>query len=69
VKNSRAGIVELTKIARGVSIPVLALGGVTAANARACRAAGAAGIAVIGAILLAPDPEVATRQLIASLQN
>jgi thiamine-phosphate pyrophosphorylase len=67
--NALAGVAELTKIARSVSIPVLALGGVTAANTAHCRAAGVAGIATIGTILLAPDPEAATRQLIAALRN
>ena len=69
LENSLAGIAELTKITRQVSIPVLALGGVTAANSARCRAAGAAGIATIGTILLAPDPEAATRQLIAAFNT
>lgn len=47
--------------ARG--IPVLAQGGVTVANAAACVAAGAAGVAVTGGILAAPDPGQAAAAL------
>ncbi len=48
-------------------IPVIAQGGITTANATAIAAAGAAGIAVTGAILAAPDPAEATRALRAAL--
>jgi thiamine-phosphate pyrophosphorylase len=50
-------------------LAVLAQGGVAAANAAACRAAGAAGVAVTGAILLAPDPAAAARELRAALDG
>lgn len=43
--------------------PVLAQGGVEAANAAACLAAGAAGVAVTGAILMAADPGRAAARL------
>jgi len=46
-----------------VRIPLVAIGGITAANARAVKEAGADGIAVISAILGAPDPEAAARRL------
>jgi thiamine monophosphate synthase len=48
-------------------VPVLAQGGVDAANAASCVAAGAAGVAVTGEILLAPDPAAAARALRAAL--
>lgn len=48
-------------------VPVLAIGGVTAATAPGLRGAGAAGAAVIRAILEAPDPGAATRALLAAL--
>ena len=53
--------------AAGYDIPVIAQGGITAANATAIAAAGAAGLAVTGAILSAPDPASATRALRAAL--
>jgi thiamine-phosphate pyrophosphorylase len=53
--------------AAGYDIPVIAQGGITLANATAIAAAGAAGIAVTGAILSAPDPAAATRALRAAL--
>ncbi|HYD48025.1 MAG TPA: thiamine phosphate synthase [Terriglobales bacterium] len=44
--------------------PVVAIGGVTAARVAELRDAGAAGVAVIGAVLSAADPAAAARQLI-----
>ncbi|HEY8546270.1 MAG TPA: thiamine phosphate synthase [Acidimicrobiales bacterium] len=48
-------------------LPVLALGGVTAATAAACVEAGAAGVAVMGAVMAAADPPAAVRDLLAAL--
>ena len=41
--------------------PAIAIGGITADDAAAVRAAGGAGVAVVSAILGAPDPEAAAR--------
>ena len=41
------GLERLAEVCRAVSIPVLAVGGITLANASACLAAGASGIAAI----------------------
>jgi thiamine-phosphate pyrophosphorylase len=59
--------VEAISSAARYGVPVLAQGGVTADNAAAMIAAGAAGVAVTGAILSAPDPIAATRSLRAAL--
>lgn len=45
-------------------VPVIAIGGVTADTASALRTAGAAGVAVVRAILAADDPAAATRSLL-----
>lgn len=58
-----AGFAALARLApRGV--PVIGIGGITAANAPSILAAGAVGVAVIAAVLAAPDPEAAARALV-----
>ena len=57
------GVEGLRQIVRAVSIPVVAIGGVTPQNAAAAVEAGAVGVAVISAVVGAPDPEVAARRL------
>lgn len=61
------GLDELADLAAKSAIPVLALGGVDAGQAAACLAAGAAGVAVMGAVMAAADPRAATSALIAGL--
>ncbi len=58
------GIDTLEKACRLVRIPIIGIGGVTAARAREMRQAGAFGVAVITAILGAADVESATRELL-----
>ena len=48
-------------------MPVIGIGGITAGNAGEIIRAGAAGVAVIGAVLSAPAPETAARALRAAL--
>jgi thiamine-phosphate pyrophosphorylase len=48
--------------------PVIAIGGVTAERVPALLAAGAYGVAVVGAVSTAPDPAAATRELLAALE-
>ena len=58
------GIHALEKACRLVRIPIIGIGGVTAARAQQMRRAGAFGVAVITAILGATDVESATRELL-----
>ncbi|MBI2402801.1 MAG: thiamine phosphate synthase [Gemmatimonadetes bacterium] len=48
---------------------VIAIGGITAERARACRAAGAYGVAVISAVWRASDPSGAARAILLSLEE
>lgn len=48
-------------------LPVYALGGVTVSNAANCRAAGAVGVAVMGAVMRASDPPRIVSHLLAVL--
>jgi thiamine-phosphate pyrophosphorylase len=57
------GIPGLAEICAAVRIPVVGIGGLTEENAGAVLEAGAAGIAVISAILSRPDREDAARRL------
>jgi thiamine-phosphate pyrophosphorylase len=57
------GVAGLAEVVRAVSIPVVAIGGIKPDNAAAALQAGASGIAVISAVIGAPDPEAAARQL------
>jgi thiamine-phosphate pyrophosphorylase len=54
---------EALRSAAAAGLPVLAQGGIDAANARQARALGAAGVAVTGAILQADDPGIAAAGL------
>ncbi|HEX4967002.1 MAG TPA: thiamine phosphate synthase [Nitrospiraceae bacterium] len=58
------GIHTLEKACRLVRLPIMGIGGVTAARAREMRRAGAFGAAVITAILGATDVESAARELL-----
>ncbi len=60
------GTDQLARVAKAVSIPIVGIGGVRAANAGEVAAAGAAGIAVVSAVMAAPDPGAATRALLES---
>lgn len=61
------GLDPLRSLAEAVDVPVIAIGGIDASNVRAVVEAGAAGIAVISAILRADDPARATADLRAIL--
>ena len=57
------GVEGLAAIVEAVSIPVVAIGGITIENAAAAARAGAAGVAVISAVMGAVDPAAAARRL------
>ncbi|HET8720577.1 MAG TPA: thiamine phosphate synthase [Nitrospira sp.] len=61
------GLSTLKEAARAVRVPIVGIGGVTAARAHDVRAAGAFGVAVITAVLGAENPEAATRALLDAL--
>jgi thiamine-phosphate pyrophosphorylase len=58
------GIQTLEKACRLVRIPIIGIGGVTAARVREMRCAGAFGVAVITAVLGAVNVESAVRELL-----
>jgi thiamine-phosphate pyrophosphorylase len=58
------GAATIEKIAAAVSIPVIAIGGVTAPMVPELLGAGAHGVAVIAAVFAAPDPAAATADLL-----
>ncbi|KAB1905621.1 thiamine phosphate synthase [Micromonospora sp. AMSO31t] len=61
------GPAGLRAVAGAVDVPVIAIGGVTAATVPALRAAGAYGVAVVGALSASPDAGRTTAELIAAL--
>lgn len=58
------GLAAAVAAAKG---PVIALAGITPASAAACLKVGAAGIAVMGEVMRAADPEATVRALVAAL--
>lgn len=58
------GVERIAEVAAAVRIPVVGIGGITIDNAPAVLRAGAAGIAVISAVMRADDPEAAARALL-----
>jgi len=60
---SPAGLALLEAVATAVTIPILAVGGITAANVGEVMQAGASGAAVISAVLGTPSPREAARAL------
>ncbi|MEC9321338.1 MAG: thiamine phosphate synthase, partial [Chloroflexota bacterium] len=61
------GIGFFQTVVECVNTPVLAIGGINASRTRQIMAAGAAGIAVVSAILRSPDPEQAAAKLALSM--
>ena len=61
------GIAALREVVEAVRVPVLAIGGVTKANVAEVMATGAAGAAVIAAMLEAEDVSQAARELVEAM--
>lgn len=58
------GPAGLRRVAAATPLPCVAIGGITAGGITAIKQAGARGAAVIAAVLGAPDPAAATRELL-----
>jgi thiamine-phosphate pyrophosphorylase len=63
------GVDGLAVAARASALPIVALGGIDAGNAGACRRAGAAAVAVMGGVMMAADAGAAMAALIAALRE
>ncbi len=64
-----AGLDFLRDVCAAVSLPVLAIGGVTPENTGDCIRAGAAGVAVLSPIMRAADPKAAAQAYRAALDG
>ena len=58
------GLGRLQEVVRSVDIPVVGIGGIDAARAAEVAETGCAGIAVIGAVMAAPDPRTTVGELL-----
>ncbi|MCZ2815364.1 thiamine phosphate synthase [Modestobacter sp. VKM Ac-2984] len=61
------GVAGVGAVATAVPVPVIAIGGVTAARVGELLTAGASGVAVVGAVTAADDPGAATAELLRAL--
>lgn len=59
------GLEQIARVRAASTLPVVAIGGIGAANIAAVAAAGAQFAAVISAVVCTPDPEAAVRELCA----
>ena len=63
------GIDALAEISRQVTLPVVALAGITPASAASCLDAGAAAIAVMGAVMRSDMPGTVVRDILHSIER
>jgi len=63
------GVACLAEAVAALAVPVFALGGVAVHTIPEVIAAGASGVALISAIISAPDPESSTRTILETLRN
>jgi thiamine-phosphate pyrophosphorylase len=57
------GAARLAEVRALTALPLVAIGGIGPANAAAAIAAGADGVAIVSALMAAPDPQAAAREL------
>jgi len=58
------GPAGVARVAAAVTLPVLAIGGITPDRTRELKGTGAVGVAVVGAVMAAPDPGEAVTKLL-----
>ena len=63
------GLERLARVAAAVAVPVIAIGGITPERAVEVAATRAAGVAVVSAVMGAPDPGAAVRRLLAPFRE
>jgi thiamine-phosphate pyrophosphorylase len=63
------GLDGLAEIVTQVPGPVIALGGVTPANAPPCLSAGASGVAVMGEVMRAANPQAVVEAMLAAMSE
>ncbi|HEY0151519.1 MAG TPA: thiamine phosphate synthase [Longimicrobium sp.] len=63
------GTARIAEVAAAVRIPIVGIGGIHAHNAAPVVHAGAAGVAVISAVMHPDDPEAATRALMEAVKG
>lgn len=61
------GLDGLARLVARISAPVIALGGINAANAPLCLSAGASGVAVMGEVMRATDPQAVVEAMLAAI--
>ncbi|MCL6613364.1 MAG: thiamine phosphate synthase [Firmicutes bacterium] len=62
------GLAGLRAICTAVDLPVVAIGGIDREKVAEVIAAGAAGIAVVSAVMAAPDPAAAAREILLAVE-
>ena len=63
------GLDGLASVVARAPGPVIALGGITAENAALCLSAGARGIAVMGEVMRAADPQAAVKAILGAISK
>jgi len=63
------GLDGLAKAVAWVPGPMIALGGISAENAKRCLVAGARGVAVMGEVMRATDPQAAVETILAAISG